>query len=183
MITPRRIPAALLVSLALSFAAASALVQAGNGYRQAPPPPPYYRSMPPRPYTGADLAGPYGARPGYGYGPGPRYGYAPRYAGPGRYAPWGRGSGFRGPWNNRGNWGKFRNPFAHRGAGSWFNPDKENMARNWDDMLNAPSRMGRMPGGWEAPSVSMPNPIDVGDEFSDAARDLPQQMDNFRYNN
>lgn len=97
--------------------------------------------------------------------------------------PWNnRGSGFNMPWNNRG-WGNSgRNPFGSRGFGQWMNPNKHNMADNWDDMLNAPSRMGRMPGGWEAPSISVPNPIDVGDEFGDAARDIPDQMDNFRYN-
>ena len=57
------------------------------------------------------------------------------------------------------------------------------MTRNWDDMLDGPSRMGEMPGGWRAPSVSVPNPIDVGDEFGDAARDAPDQMDNFNWNN
>jgi hypothetical protein len=109
--------------------------------------------------------------------------------------PWNnRGGGFNGPWNNRGSsfgpfgnpggWGNGgRNPFGPRGPAQWFSPNKNDLSNNWDDMLNAPSRMGRMPGGWEAPSVSVPNPIDVGDEFSDAARDLPDQMDNFRYNN
>ena len=35
----------------------------------------------------------------------------------------------------------------------------------WDDMINAPSEMGEMPGGWNAPSISVPNPVDVGSEF------------------
>lgn len=162
-------------------------VMAENGYYNAPPPhmgayPPPASMPPARPayppvYTGQNYGRP-------GYGPGYR---GSRFGGPfsrSGFGPWNnRGSGFRGPWNNRGNWGDFRNPFAHRSPGSWMNPNKNNMSRNWDDMLNAPSRMGRMPGGWEAPSVSMPNPIDVGDEFSDAARDLPDQMNNFRYNN
>ncbi len=188
-------PHAMLVSgMALLFSTITP-VMADNGYRGAAPPPPpgYGQPMQPRPYTGADMAMPGGRPgygPGYGQGYGPGYGYAPgyhsgpRFRGPGGFGPWSsRGSGFRGPWNNRGNWGDFRNPFSHRSPGSWFNPNKGNMERNWDDMLNAPSRMGRMPGGWEAPSVSVPNPIDVGDQFSDAARDLPDQMDNFRYNN
>ena len=107
--------------------------------------------------------------------------------------PWNNsGSGFSGPWNNRGSnsgpwnnggWGNGgRNPFGPRSPDQWMNPNKNDMSNNWDDMLNAPSRMGRMPGGWNAPSVSVPNPIDVGDEFNDAARDMPDQMDNFRYN-
>ena len=56
------------------------------------------------------------------------------------------------------------------------------MSRNWDDMLNAPSRMGEMPGGWEAPSISAPNPVDVGDDIDNAARDLPDQIDGFKWN-
>ena len=63
-----------------------------------------------------------------------------------------------------------------------MSPNKNNFSNNWDDMLNAPSRMGTMPGGWNAPSVSVPNPVDVGDEFGDAARDMPDQMNNFQYN-
>jgi hypothetical protein len=63
-----------------------------------------------------------------------------------------------------------------------MSPDRDNWSRNWDDTLNAPSRMGRMPGGWDAPSISAPNPIDVGDEFGDAARDVPDQMRNLNNN-
>lgn len=170
----------MLISVAILAGSHATSVSADNGPGYQPPPPNYYQGSP----------------PGYGY-------YGPGYGGPGFSGPWNnRGPGFSGPWNNRGsgwgpwnnrgsgwgpwgnrnNFGDFHNPFGHRSPGSWMNPSKGNMARNWDDMLNAPSRMGRMPGGWEAPSVSVPNPIDVGDEFSDAARDLPDQMDNFRYN-
>jgi hypothetical protein len=56
--------------------------------------------------------------------------------------------------------------------------DKDRFADAWDDMLNAPSDMGEMPGGWTAPSVGVPNPVDVGDEFGTAAEDLPTQMRN-----
>jgi hypothetical protein len=59
---------------------------------------------------------------------------------------------------------------------SFFSKDK--FSDTWDDMLNAPGDMGEMPGGWTAPSVSMPNPVDVGDEFGDAAKDAPDQMRN-----
>lgn len=105
--------------------------------------------------------------------------------------PWGnRGSSFQGPWHDRGTsfspWGRRgggnRDPFGDRGPRDWIDPDKRSISRNWDDMLNSPSRMGEMPGGWSAPSVSAPNPVDVGDEFNDAARDLPEQMDNFQWN-
>ena len=80
--------------------------------------------------------------------------------------PWdsGRG-GSRMPWDSgRGG----------RGGGM----DKDRFADNWDDMLNAPSDMGELPGGFYAPSVSVPNPVDVGDEFDRAARDVPGQMQN-----
>lgn len=95
-----------------------------------------------------------------------------------------------GPWNN--NWGggpwNNNNDFFGSGPGSWMDPSdpKGSMSLIWDDMLNAPNEMGEMPGGWTAPSISVPNPVDVGDEFEDAARDAPgeaaEQMDNFRFN-
>jgi len=44
--------------------------------------------------------------------------------------------------------------------------------------MNAPSDMGELPGGIYAPSVSVPKPVDVGDEFDYAARDVPGQMRN-----
>ncbi len=87
------------------------------------------------------------------------------------FTPWSRRF-----WNEIGDGGD--NPF--RNMDGWFRPGdpKEGAAQMWDDMLNAPSEMGQMPGGWTAPSVSVPNPIDVGDEFSNAARDMPGEMRN-----
>ena len=38
----------------------------------------------------------------------------------------------------------------------------------WEDALNAPHNMGRLPGNFQAPSVSVPNPIDLGDQMGDA---------------
>jgi len=90
------------------------------------------------------------------------------------------------PNNNRGN-RFFGNPFFgnNRGNnrffnGNWmnFSDPKGTMSRGWDEMLDAPSQMGEMPGGWNAPSISVPNPIEVGDQFQDAAQDLPTQMRN-----
>ena len=43
-------------------------------------------------------------------------------------------------------------------------------------MINAPSNMGKMPGGWYAPEVYMPNPVDMGDQFKDTIKDLPEQI-------
>jgi len=86
------------------------------------------------------------------------------------------------PYNNR--WGNRGSKFWGRsGPGTWMNPNKHNMGQGWDDMLNAPSRMGDMPGGWSAPSVSMPNPIDVGDQMQDNVQDLPDQMRNMDVGN
>ncbi len=74
------------------------------------------------------------------------------------------------PYFNRNNfWGR-------SGPNSWTHPDKRNFRNGWNDMLNAPSRMGEMPGGWTAPSVTMPNPVDVEDQFQQNARNLPDQM-------
>ena len=57
-----------------------------------------------------------------------------------------------------------------------MNPNKGNMEQGWDDMINAPSRMGTMPGGWNAPEVTMPNPIDMGDQLQDNVKKLPEQI-------
>jgi len=57
-----------------------------------------------------------------------------------------------------------------------MNPNKRNWENSWDDMINAPSRVGEMPGGWTAPEVSVPNPIDMGDQVQDNVQDLPDQM-------
>ena len=76
-------------------------------------------------------------------------------------------------WNK--SWDK-RKPWKDSGPSKWFNPTKENWEDSWEDMINAPSNMGEMPGGWYAPYVSMPNPIDVGDQFKDNMKDLPEQI-------
>ncbi len=72
-------------------------------------------------------------------------------------------------WNNNKFWGR-------SGPRTWMNPNKNNMESGWDDMINAPSRMGEMPGGWSAPEVSVPNPVDIGDQVQDNVQDLPDQV-------
>ena len=149
----------------------------------------------------ANQTAPYGYNPGYqNYPPQGAQGYGPNTDLPPGYRPppysnrnYGGGPSFSGPWNNsRGNsmpWSSNRGssmPWdSGRGGRSmpwdsgrdgWM--DKDKFANRWDDMLNAPSDMGEMPGGFTAPSVSAPNPVDVGDEFQDAARDAPDQMRN-----
>jgi hypothetical protein len=91
-----------------------------------------------------------------------------------------------GPWDR--NWGKapwnrdYENLWEPEGGpDKWFDfgDPKEGLANAWEDMLYTPNALGTMPGGWKAPSVSVPNPIDVGDEFKNAARDMPDEMQNF----
>ena len=83
---------------------------------------------------------------------------------------------------NNNNWGG-NNFWGRSGPGTWTNPNKQNMEQGWDDMINAPSRMGTMPGGWNAPEISMPNPIDMGDQFQDNIQDLPEQLRNMDVGN
>jgi hypothetical protein len=64
-----------------------------------------------------------------------------------------------------------------------MNPNKGNMERGWDDMINSPSRMGKMPGGWTAPEVTMPNPVDMGDQIQENVQDLPEQVRNMDVGN
>lgn len=75
------------------------------------------------------------------------------------------------------NYRRSQNTFWGRsGPRKWMKPNKGNMEQGWDDMVNAPGRMGRMPGGWTAPEVTMPNPVDVGDQVQDNVKELPEQI-------
>lgn len=161
----------------------------GQGYGYAQPNPGYAN-----PYQG------YGYPQAYGnpYGA-PAYG-APYAGNPYRYAPRNRNSRFGGmpwrgnrkgfgngmpfesnftPWSRR-FWDEIgdggQNPF--RDMEDWIDPSepREGAAEFWDDMLNAPHEMGNMPGGWTAPSVSVPNPVDVQREFENTAKDMPDEM-------
>lgn len=90
--------------------------------------------------------------------------------------PWNRSWG-RAPWNR-----DYDNLWGRNGGPSkWFDPSdpREGMAEAWEDMMITPNRLGTMPGGWKAPSISVPNPIDVGDEFKNVAKDMPSEMQNF----
>ena len=145
------------------------------------------------PYPGA---APYGAPMGYGPAP---YGAGPFNGGPfNGGGPFGNGGPFRGgsPFSGVPFMQSFDmsrpdsfNPMRPRvwGAGPqvWLNPTdpKEGMSQAWDDMMNAPHRMGRVPPGWKAPTIDIPNPIDVGDEFEKNARRAPTIMrENFTFN-
>ena len=148
------------------------------------------------PYGGAGYGGaPYGAAP-YGGAPygGPRYGGGPYNGG----GPFGGGGPFSGgsPFSGMPFMQSFDmsrrdsfNPMHPRvwGAGPqvWMDPTdpQDGMSQAWDDMMNAPARMGRVPPGWKAPTIDIPNPIDVGDEFEKNARRAPTIMrENFTFN-
>ena len=49
----------------------------------------------------------------------------------------------------------------------------------WDDMMNAPYDMGRMPGGWRAPSLSTPDPVTVGDAVANQIPPVIDEVPNF----
>jgi len=137
-----------------------------NMNRYAPPPPPQngYRGNPFPPQQGPNSG------PNMNQYRGPDNG-ASAYNMPG-YRQYRNNNG----WNNNKFWG-------NSGPNRWMNPNKGNMEQGWDDMINAPSRMGEMPGGWNAPEVSMPNPIDMGDQIQDNVKDLPDQIKNMDVGN
>jgi hypothetical protein len=168
-------------------------------------PAPYGRPAPyggrPMPYAGgapygrgAPYPGPYGARPGpwnnggWNRGPwgGNNNGFGNWFGG--NRGPYGNNSPFgnmfggnRGPYGNN---SPFGNMFGGGRDGIWgMHPDEwmtsnpeDGFSYMWDDMINAPSEMGEMPGGWNAPSISMPNPVDVGSEFRDEAPNLMREI-------
>lgn len=129
-----------------------------NAYRPVPPPPNAY---------------------GQAYPPPPRgpYGYVPDNGASAFYTPgYNRYRNGRGGWNRNKFWGR-------SGPSKWMHPNKDNLEQGWDDMINAPSRMGKMPGGWYAPEVTMPNPIDMGDQVQDNMKDLPEQIKDMNVGN
>ncbi len=164
----------MAISLLVAFLglATTSSVMAQPGYYNAPYP--VYNQGYPQPY--------YGYR---GYG---NRGYPPVNYGNRRYGN--RGFG-RSPFNRFGNrrWSRFGN-----GNNSWWGNDSDygpdvdwftNTPRRWmrqgpkdgagqmfDDFLDAPSRMGDMPGGWSAPTISIPNPIDVADELESGSSEM-----------
>jgi hypothetical protein len=150
----------------------------------------------PQPYAGGPYGGPYGG--GY-YPGGAPYGGGPFGGGPfngggpfGGGGPFSGGSPFRGvPFMQSFDMSRRDsfNPMHPRvwGAGPqvWMDPTdpKDGMSQAWDDMMNAPARMGRVPPGWKAPTIDIPNPIDVGDEFEKNVRRAPTIMrENFTFN-
>jgi len=107
---------------------------------------------------------------------------------------------FPSPWQNSGQWNPWKNgnnsntPFFPN-QNSFNNNSNKNKAwgdtRNiwpdfytgfteefWDQSSNAPYDMGRMPGGWRAPSLSSPDPITVGDAVLNQFPPIMEEMGN-----
>jgi hypothetical protein len=176
--TAKEIQMASFKFIAASLLLIGSQVAGAQGYPPVPGPGPM-------PYG----AGPYGAGP-YGAGPyGGPYGGGP-FNGGGPFA--GGGSPFRGvpfmqsfDMSRPDSFNPMRRQVWGAGPQVWANPTdpQEGMSQAWDDMMNAPARMGRVPPGWKAPTIDIPNPIDVGDEFEKNARRAPYIIrDNFTFN-
>lgn len=48
----------------------------------------------------------------------------------------------------------------------------------WDKMINAPYDMGRMPGGWQFPSFSSPDPVTVSDAIANQVPPFAEEAGN-----
>lgn len=53
----------------------------------------------------------------------------------------------------------------------------------WDSMVNGPYDIGRMPGGWRAPSLSTPDPVTVGDAVTNQFPPIFEEMGNMMHFN
>ena len=106
---------------------------------------------------------------------------------------------FPSPWQNSGQWNPWKNgnnsnmPFFPN-QNSMSNSNKKKAwgdTRNiwpdfytdfteefWDQGSNAPYDMGRMPGGWRAPSLSSPDPVTVGDAVVNQFPPIMEEMGN-----
>ncbi|RMG36781.1 MAG: hypothetical protein D6720_04360 [Gammaproteobacteria bacterium] len=96
------------------------------------------------------------------------------------------------PWGDFPGWGEgfFGNfgpdqwkgvtPWGNDVPFKWIDPSdpEESIAEMWEDALNTPNSMGRLPPGFTMPYISVPNPIDVENEFERNARNSPNEFRN-----
>ena len=168
----------LLIALIGLTTASGVMAQPGYGYYNSPPtgyaPPQQY--MPPPAFNQAYRPPYYGNR---GYG---NRGYGNRNYGNSGFGrnmpfnrfnntPWNRFSNGSG-WGNNNNYGPDTDWFTDTPRRWMRNGPKEGAGQVFDDFLDGPSRMGDMPGGWSAPTISVPNPIDVADELERGSQDM-----------
>ena len=156
-----------MLSAALIMASTFVFAQ-GPWYPGAYPPPGYNQG----PY-GAPPGynqGPYGTPPGYNQGP---YGPPPGYYAGNRYRGGPPPRGYRN--NRRRNFFGFPGDWNDRdGDGPWDMRTFTDPERFWDDMLETPDHLPTMPGGWNVPTVSVPNPVEVGREIGEQT---PEMLD------
>ncbi|MCU7818690.1 MAG: hypothetical protein KZQ57_07455 [gamma proteobacterium symbiont of Lucinoma myriamae] len=130
----------------------------GNPYSTGP-----YRGGPYNsPYNRGSNNGPFGNNPLSNFGGGPFNGDS---------APWETW-----PFGSRDSfWSRKEFPFKEQNPTDWFQPGdpKEGMAVMWDDLIAAPDDLGTMPGGWNVPSISVPNPVDLEDQLEKASKEIP----------
>ncbi len=125
-----------------------------------------YNSAPP-PYAGGP-GNSYRRSGNGGNGPFKNMGFGPFN---GNSAPWESW-----PFGNRDSfWNRKEVPFKSLKPRDWFDPGdpKEGLANMWDDLIAAPDDLGTMPGGWNVPSVSTPNPVDLEDQLQKASKQVP----------
>jgi hypothetical protein len=48
----------------------------------------------------------------------------------------------------------------------------------WDTMMSSPRDMGRMPGGWRFPYISMPDPVTVSDAITNQFPPIAEEAGN-----
>jgi len=171
----------LAISLLIGLTVSNVMAQ--PGYYNSPPPeymtnpgyvPPPPQNIPPPSFYGNRGYG----NPGYGNRSYGNQSHGNR--GFGRNIPFNRYN--NGPWNRFNNgWGNGNNNYGP--DTDWFSDTpqrwmkqgpKEGAGQVFDDFLDAPSRMGDIPPGVSAPTISVPNPIDVADELERGSKDLIQ---------
>ena len=117
-------------------------------------------------------------------------GFRPWRSGPFAYDKWEDHPATQMPWGNFPGWGKGffggygpdswegATPWGNDVPFKWFDPTdpEESVAEIWEDALNAPSKVGRLPPGWTAPYISVPNPIDVENEFERNLMNAPDEI-------
>ncbi|MEE9302360.1 MAG: hypothetical protein V3U84_01110 [Thiotrichaceae bacterium] len=99
------------------------------------------------------------------------------------------------PWSNSNNWNPWSN--GNNSQMPFFSQNNTNKKKAWGDTrhiwpdfytgfteefwdksTNAPHDMGRMPGGWKAPSLSSPDPVTVGDAVLNQFPPIMEEMGN-----
>ncbi|MCU7835672.1 MAG: hypothetical protein KZQ83_10540 [gamma proteobacterium symbiont of Taylorina sp.] len=114
--------------------------------------------------------GPYGNNSPFSNNPMDNFGFGP-FSKNSNTAPWETW-----PFGGRDSlWNRREMPFKNQSPTDWFQPGdpKEGMAIMWDDLISSPDELGEMPGGWNVPSISVPNPVDLEDQLEKASKEVP----------